>query len=479
MCVSAAACTPDDPPADDAADAETGDGDGDGESGDDESDETGPPVFEPPEPECGNGYVEEGEQCDDGNLDDDDGCDSLCRIPCGMLWEATSPSPADDVSPVVADVAVGPEGELVVAGWTSPDTSEAQGDVWLGVWSSEGEPLWSGVYDLVEGRNDRAAAVAVAPDGAVYLSATVRVPHPDITDGTAIWVGRFDDLGELVWSATMDNPLEGAKDVASGLAITPLGNVVVAGNRRVGDGDSDLWIAELSPTDGAVQWSSTWSGALAPNGFSLDKGGPVAIGSDGTIWATAIEYVNFDTFDVHVLSFDPTGALLGDWAPQADVATAHNHQPTAITVQADGSVYFSITRLGPASHFWLHRLEPSAGGAAGEITWIREAASFVDVGQDWNLNGVAAAPDGQLFVGGALYRKETEDNWYEGWVHRLDGDGQALCTTRHTSAGATILTPNLFVTAIGASAAGDLVAAGHLLDVENARSFWVGSFRGL
>ncbi len=33
-----------------------------------------------PEPECGNNILEEGEECDDGNTEDDDGCSSNCEI---------------------------------------------------------------------------------------------------------------------------------------------------------------------------------------------------------------------------------------------------------------------------------------------------------------------------------------------------------------------------------------------------------------
>jgi cysteine-rich repeat protein len=456
---SSSACTGDDLPAE-------------GESGDDTT-ETGAPIFEPPEAECGNGYLEPGEQCDDANLTDGDGCDSLCQIPCGMLWEATSPSPAVDVIPVVVDMAVGPNGEIVIAGLTDAQTSEADDDVWLGAWSSAGEPLWSGSYDLQDMLDDAPAAIAVAPDGAVYLSATLQA-----TEGTDIWVGRFDETGTQVWAATFDSPILGSNDVASGMAITPGGNPLVAGKMRIGDGDTDLWIAELSPDDGAELWSTTWSGAVAENGFSLDVGGPVAVGSDGTIWATAIEYVAFDTFDVHVLSFDPAGMLLGDWVPQATPGLAHDHVPDEITVGADGSVYFSISRVGPGATFWLHRLDPSDGGATGEIAWVREMPSFVDEGEDWLLNGVATATDGSVFVGGYLLREEKEDSWYEAWLHRLDPAGEPLCTNRHAGTGTTILTPNLIVTAIGATPTGELVAAGRLGDVESANSFWVGAFRG-
>ena len=456
--LSPSACTGDDVPAD-------------GETSESDS-ETGPPIFDPPEAECGNGYLDPGEQCDDANLTDGDGCDSLCQIPCGMLWETSIPSPAVDVLPTVVDMAVGADGTIVVAGLTDAQTSEIDNDLWMGAWSSAGEPLWSGSYDVIEGLDDAPAAVAVAPDGAVYLSATLQA-----TEGTDIWVGRFDETGTQVWSATFDSPIVGSNDVASGMAITPTGNPLVAGKMRIADGDTDLWIAELSPDDGAELWSTTWSGAVAENGFSLDAGGSVAVGSDGTIWATAIEYVAFDTFDVHVLSFDPAGTLLGDWAPQAGPGS-HEHTPDEIAVASDGSVYFAISRIGPGATFWVHRLDPSDGGATGEIAWVREMPSFIDVGEDWLLNGVAAAPDGNVFVGGFLLREEKDDSWYEAWLHRLDPSGEPQCTNRHAATGSTILTPNLLVTAIGATPSGELVAAGRLADVENANSFWVGSFRG-
>lgn len=435
--------------------------------------ETGPPSFDPPEPECGNGYLEPGEQCDDANLVDGDGCDSLCQIPCGMLWEATIPSPAMDVMPIVVDLAVGPGGEIVVAGLTDALTSELDDDIWIGAWSSTGEPLWSGSYDVIEDLDDAPAAVIVGPDGAIYLVGTLQA-----APGTDIWIGRFDMTGTEVWSATFDSPIEGSKDAATGVAITPDGHPLIAGHMRLSDTDSDLWIAELSPEDGSELWSTTWSGPVAANGFSLDTGGPVAVAPDGTIWATAVEYVDYNVFDVHVLSFDLGGTPLGDWAPQVTPGIAHTHVPDAITVQDDGSVYFSISRTGPGATFWIHRLNPTEGSTSGELTWVRDMPSFVDAGKNWLSRGLAAAADGNVFVGGYLYRDEKEDKWYEGWMHRLDPSGEPLCTNRHEGTGTSIIRPNLLVTAIGASATGELIAAGRLADVESQNSFWVGAFRG-
>ena len=38
---------------------------------------------------CGNGIVEAGEQCDDGNTQNGDGCSSTCQIQCAENWQCT------------------------------------------------------------------------------------------------------------------------------------------------------------------------------------------------------------------------------------------------------------------------------------------------------------------------------------------------------------------------------------------------------
>src|SRR5262249_44115174 len=82
----ARACTPDD------AGSTTGDG-GSGSSESGESSSTtiapdlGPPADRNPSDfACGNGVLEVGELCDDGNLVDGDGCDADCFASGGVLW---------------------------------------------------------------------------------------------------------------------------------------------------------------------------------------------------------------------------------------------------------------------------------------------------------------------------------------------------------------------------------------------------------
>jgi hypothetical protein len=261
------------------------------------------------------------------------------------------------------------------------------------------------------------------------------------------------------------------------MAVDPEGSPFVSGSLRVGDGDSDFYVARLAAADGSEEWSATWSGAVADNGFSLDRGGPVALGPDGVVWTMAIEYVDFETFDVHLLSFAQDGGLLGDWTPQT-TDIPHDHIPQGLAVGPDGAVYFGIRRLGAGATFWLHRLDPSMGGAAGEVVWVREPESFIDEGEDWALEGIAMAEDG-LYVGGDLVRDNPDDSWVEAWVHRLEPvSGESFCATRHTGVGVSPSVPNLVIGAVAAGADGTLIAGGRLSDIESQRSFWIGAFRG-
>src|SRR5262249_47826547 len=52
--------------------------------------------FNPPDGDCGNGFVDEGEECDDGNDVDDDECSNECLTPCGLDWALVHNAPTQD-----------------------------------------------------------------------------------------------------------------------------------------------------------------------------------------------------------------------------------------------------------------------------------------------------------------------------------------------------------------------------------------------
>ena len=111
-------------------------------------------------PICNNGQLERGEQCDDGNMVDSDGCDSLCRIVSSHRCTGTMPSVCTlveyDCNNVVDDDA---DGSTDAA---DPDCSWVSGVT--GCAAGQRQLVWTG-RDTPRALADRALTVAgmVAP----------------------------------------------------------------------------------------------------------------------------------------------------------------------------------------------------------------------------------------------------------------------------------------------------------------------------
>ena len=63
-------------------------------------------------PVCGDGNVDPGEECDDGNRMNDDGCDWRCRVGDGTFEYPPPESGASEVTPVAPPLAVVPDAEF-------------------------------------------------------------------------------------------------------------------------------------------------------------------------------------------------------------------------------------------------------------------------------------------------------------------------------------------------------------------------------
>ena len=77
------------------------------------NDESG---FDPPQPECGNGYVEADEECDDGNAIEDDACNSSCQVPCGLEWSEVVLGPTLDSLIEGRAITSDPTGQVILSG---------------------------------------------------------------------------------------------------------------------------------------------------------------------------------------------------------------------------------------------------------------------------------------------------------------------------------------------------------------------------
>lgn len=146
------------PPADEG---EVGDVDSgvDDEAGEDEG-ESGVVVT------CGDGVVDDGEICDDGNDEPGDGCDADCTPTSGVLqWSQTFDGTGED--DIARDIAIQQGGDIVVVGAMEIDNTD---DVWAHVFTPDGGTIADARLDL--GNDERGTSVAVTAVGGTYVVGT-------------------------------------------------------------------------------------------------------------------------------------------------------------------------------------------------------------------------------------------------------------------------------------------------------------------
>lgn len=286
---------------------------------------------------CGDGERQGLEQCDDGNDTPDDGCEPGCLLPSGgSVWTVTVDGGDDDVA---ADVALAGDGSIVVVGSRGDDA-------WIGAYGPDGVELSSMALDLGEGDRDALAGVALREGGMVVVGTATAgsgdMANPDalivalddtlatvwqdrvdggLDDGAQelsiagadivvvgssetmatradAWIRRYDADGAEVWTQTEDGSAN-ATDLASAVAWTPGGGMIVVGKLR--GADDDLWISARDG-DGVEQWNE-----LLDFDFGDDYGAGVVLAGD-EIWVTgSISSALTNSEEVWIASYGADG----------------------------------------------------------------------------------------------------------------------------------------------------------------------------
>lgn len=445
-----------------------------GSSSDEGTEDTG---FDPPQPMCGNGYVEDDEECDDGNEDDDDACNNACEVPCGLEWSELVLGPTLDSLIEGRSIATDDTGRILVSGALRVVTVEMDGTVTeeddtvlVQSHMPGGGMVWEQVLGDPVG-DATPSGVATDAAGDVYVASTV-----DAADGgTAIRVTKLaaGDGNEL-WVHDFDGPFPGEDEAATGIAVGPDGRPVVVGTARAGDGDDDVWVRKLEPADGSEVWTTT-HGGVAAGAFSTDDGGPVAIAGDGSIYVLARIYEDFSTNRGTVLRFEPDGGM-ATWTFTPTIAGSDQvFTLEAITATADGGSLMAVSRVdGTEVAFWVYKLDD-----AGNEQWSLTRADFEvpEAGSDWVLEGLDTFGEELVVLGRYRNDQSVEGlSWSEPWVSRLDADAVPRCQVLYQAPFDGLLPTALRAFAVATDPQGHALVTG-VQDGADESSLWLGSFR--
>jgi hypothetical protein len=356
-------------------------------------------------------------------------------------------------------VDVAPNGEFVAVGRIENSTNDA----WIARFGPDGTPLWEQVVD--GGGPDYAAAVTFDQAGDLIVVGSMRGSSYD-----DLWIHKRAADGSAGWTVTVESQFAG-DNTPGDVALAPDGSIVVSAAVRAGNQDTDIWVRKLSTTDGSETWTTSYSGEFDQNGFSVDRGGPLAVAADGTIYVAGEEFVNFETREAVLLAYAPDGGQpLWTLSPQVN-GLAHLHDAAGVAAGPEGEAYFSVVQPGVAWGFWLTRV-----AATGDVEWELTEADFIyGPTTDWTVTGLAATDD-HLVIGGNFREEEIGQgiSWSEVWVANVGFDGQGQCIESHTWQNAHIIPASTFSYGLGLAPGGS-VTVGEIVDgPEN--HLWVGGF---
>lgn len=396
---------------------------------------------------CGNGELDDDEDCDDDNNEDFDACRADCTLPFEEGWTVSYNGPAgnaDSFSEVVID---GP-GNIYVTG--SHRVTDQGANLLVKQYLPDGTEGWTYEYNGAFNGNDSGADLVLHPSGDLIVVGTTETMNQGdnflvmrlaATDQSEVWVDEYDGPGSGVEDYSND-------DFAAGVAVDADGNVVAIGTQRNDDEIYDIVVRKYD-ADGGGLWTETFGGAFADRDFgdsvAIDAAGNIyALGTerfdvqmdqgwlrkydaDGVeVWTETVAWIPRDVTldadenivltgyglsgsDIAVVKYDPDFMQL--WALEKDVANDFD-TGSSLFVGDDGNVYVagSSAKMGEQDNLWAGKLDADGAGL-WSFTYDNAMASLADFG-----SGIAVDGDGNVVVCGSETVLGEQSN---GWLRKL------------------------------------------------------------
>lgn len=394
---------------------------------------------------CGNGQLDDGEQCDDGNDVEADGCELDCTYSGAVVW-SQSYDEGKGASEYLSHVAIDSTGHIYAVGYPY-DRDDYK---WLQRYSPSGKLLWTyempldssftGVRGLTVDSADRAVAVGfrdadglrfpfainVTPSGA---PAWTLMPQDQETAGnylhgvvahasrlyttSAVWSGEdgtLELLQVVVLSeegsveSTFTHDIKAADgtatdDIPNAVAVASDGTIIVAGSHRSAPLSNIAFVTAFT-SDGTVLWEQQYStpyGAVWFDEVAVDsKGSVVAAGlmHEGLLHPGAESKVELQNDDILVLKYDAAGSL--QWKFSLDGGLAKNDWADGLTIDSQDHIIVAGALRVPnyLTETWVRKLD-----GQGTPLWTRTLGL-----SNWD-GAMAVAHDASdnIFVAGYYY----------------------------------------------------------------------------
>ncbi len=396
---------------------------------------------------CGDGTLDDGEQCDDGNDVDGDGCNRDCRLSGQEIWTAMYASPGFVEDRAYA-LAIDSRGDIAVIGHV---TVQGQGaNLWIRKYTTDGEDAWTWVLNGDANADEEGWAILVDDNDDFIASGYVNT----LTGGPDAWVGKIGADGLLVWEARQDGGVA-LVDQARGVAFAQGGDLALVGYATAATTtDTDLWLQRRSADGQTVRWSSMREGL--PGG-KPDRGHSIfAIGSDFVVVGYKQDQ---DDRQHHWLErVDASGATV--WADEGALDGLQGVF-TAVRGTTTGDLIVVGWQESAAgdSDMWLQRRDPD-----GTLRWEDVVGS--PGGADDRANVIVDTPDGGFVVGGEMGAGAGST---DAWIRRYSANNTEVWTDSESGPAGDRDT----IWGLGFDPQGNLIACGYISSPATSWDIWV------
>jgi uncharacterized delta-60 repeat protein len=245
------------------------------------------------------------------------------------------------------------------------------------------------------GANDVAADLAVQPDGKLVVVGG---------SGGDFAIARYKPDGSLDGSFSADGKqaadLGSTSDEAAGLALQADGKIVVVGETGAGAGPGDFAVVRYNP-DGSLDTTFSGDGTQTTDfGGSIDVAADVALQPDGKI--VAVGYARGEAYDFALVRYNTDGSLDPTFSVDGRLVTdfGRDDASSAVALQADGSIVAvgrSGTDFDGGYDFAVARY--SADGSL-DASFSAGGRLVTDFGGDDAASDVVVQPDGSIMAAG-------------------------------------------------------------------------------
>lgn len=405
-------------------------------------DTTAAPTTGPKPAVCGDGVVDEGEPCDDGNDEPDDGCTKKCERTGAVKWTFMYDG-ASEVD-TFNDVAVDATGQIYLVGYTEDADKLAHAHI-LAL-DPAGKEVWSKQLDNPTGLGASLTAVALGDDGSLYVAGREAV---DEMIGQAT-LFKLTPEGDEEWKFTAAAPVADFANIQD--IFVGDGAIYSTGVEGLLEAGEQMVARRHDPDTGEALWTAS----AHPTGYLYAAGFGVVAGADEVV-VVGVAQTKANVIYPLTAVYDPEGAELAVEVDDRDAGAWTDVQLAA------GGDYVLAGRISENEEFFnyaVRRLGPDRA-----VKWTQ---TFDDDFLYDTALGVAVGPGDVIAAGGILTKQGQSGNSY---VTRFDPDGAPVWSSLYNNA--TDLGDSASAVAFGPDF---VVAAGSTFELGQDFNGWVRAY---